>query len=106
SDGAVVIQPGVTLHGTATLGSEVLVNGQRATVNGRDWRISLRLTTGSNDITLGATKDGFTPFASTMTITRNLSAAETAAIAQAEAARQAQIEANFRASTTSISYAE
>jgi hypothetical protein len=57
-------------------------------------------------VSLSATKTGFTSYSGNITITRNLTEEEKAAIAQAKAAHDAQVEANFKASAASISYAE
>jgi multidrug efflux pump subunit AcrA (membrane-fusion protein) len=115
SDGDVVLQANVTLRGTVSRGAHVRVNGRRATVTGRHWQRRMKLSLGANDVALHATKHGLGTFDRNITITRHHSAAEKAAIAQArivarqqaaqaKAARQAQAEADFKGSATSISY--
>jgi uncharacterized protein DUF3761 len=91
-----------TLHGTASGGASVVVNGAPAPLHNGRWQLTLRPHLGANRITVEATMGGHAPVARAITITRQRSAAElearTAAKREAEARATATREADARRS--------
>jgi sorbitol-specific phosphotransferase system component IIA len=72
-----------TLHGAATKGATVTVEGQHADVHGTHWSKTVALEIGGNNLTVEATLAGREPATQTISVTRHHTQAELEAKAQA-----------------------
>jgi hypothetical protein len=98
-DGAAVVRRAdLTLRGSVSpAGTEVSVDGKRASVKDTRWTKTVTLEHGENRFDVDARKVGSGPAALTAVVTRNLSAAE-------KAARRARTKGRFIANASTISY--
>lgn len=88
-----------TLSGNVTPGAQVTVNGHPAQLHGGFWNTTIGLQHGENSVEVHATMAGHTAAEETITVTRETSAAERAAEAEAE-------EHSYKAQATTIPYPE
>jgi hypothetical protein len=77
-----------TLHGTATKGATVTIEGHHADVHGTHWSKTVALEIGGNDMTVEATLAGREPATQTISVTRHHTQAELEAKAQARKERE------------------
>ncbi len=98
-DGAAVVRRAdLTLRGSVSpVGTNVTVDGKRASVKGTRWTKTVTLEHGENRFDVDARKAGSGPAALTAVVTRNLSAAE-------KQARRARTKSRFIANASMISY--
>lgn len=89
--------PSTTVSGTVTRGASVRVNGRSVAVHSGRWSRTLALHLGRNRIGVAATMQGHAPAAKSISVTRERSAAELEA--QAEAKKRQAAEAEERKKT-------
>jgi hypothetical protein len=102
--GATLRKPRVVVRGTVTPGAHVDLNGHSVASHGGRWRKTVKLDLGDNELNIAATKDGYEDGSYTLTVTRERSAAELAAIRRKRAEARAAAEANFKAQAQTIAY--
>jgi hypothetical protein len=86
-----------TLHGTASRGASVAVNGEYVPLHDDRWQLTLSPHVGTNRITVEATMSGHAPVVRSVTITRQPTAAELEG--RAVAKREAEVRVSEKRET-------